>query len=64
MNGLDSPVKKKVNPEEQEQEKLKIYGEDTEYVEITQELGKTKEELEVLEENVKNSFAFNEMTLI
>ena len=53
MNGLDSPVKKKVNPEEQEQEKLKIYGEDTEYVEITQELGKTKEELEVLEENVK-----------
>lgn len=64
MNGLDSPVKRKVNPEEQEQEKLKIYGEDTEYVEITQELGKTKEELEVLEENVKNSFAFNEMTLI
>lgn len=53
MNGLDSPVKRKVNPEEQEQEKLKIYGEDTEYVEITQELGKTKEELEVLEENVK-----------
>lgn len=53
MNGLDSPIKKKVNPEEQELEKQRVYGEDEEYIEVSKELTKTKEELESLEEHVQ-----------